>query len=403
LRSELPGLWTSDFKSVGKFGIGFFSVFMLGPQVRVTTMRYRIKENEKSDQWLLEFENGLSDRPTIRKPDASERLLNRGTKISVELNSNVIETILEEKLLIMKLLANRRTVDEKLEEIVMMLCPTMDIKVVFQTTGLGFLNSIVEPDDWKDLTAIEVMRRNGTVMFSGDLVPLKDIESGGLLGRLQPGRNFDSALITHQGLIVGKLSGVVGVVMGHNSMNLARSEAQPLGKVEDWRDWALSALNQSNAVLLSKEHLLNLHPICPELDLPVYLLGGEGLSIKQLKAKFASMLRVRLLAYESDHDSSRDNFSSDDFDKDLSYSPDVLEIPLRKSVLCSNLKIPQIDYQDSFEKALISEWGLDFETQEEITESVGTVNHSSVFREVTIYDRTNQYRRTRTLVDTKAY
>ncbi|MGH8585966.1 MAG: hypothetical protein ACREWE_07250 [Gammaproteobacteria bacterium] len=54
---ELPGLAKSGFDAVGH---GFYSVFMLGSQVRVTTRRFERWERDDADQWLLTFEGRKS-------------------------------------------------------------------------------------------------------------------------------------------------------------------------------------------------------------------------------------------------------------------------------------------------------------------------------------------------------
>ena len=45
---EFPGLSTKGFQSTGKYGIGFFSVFMWGKRVRVTTRRYDAAQQDTS-------------------------------------------------------------------------------------------------------------------------------------------------------------------------------------------------------------------------------------------------------------------------------------------------------------------------------------------------------------------
>jgi HSP90 family molecular chaperone len=52
MSAELPGLATSGFKSTGCYGIGFFSVFMLGDKIRVTTLR---SGEASQDTQVLEF------------------------------------------------------------------------------------------------------------------------------------------------------------------------------------------------------------------------------------------------------------------------------------------------------------------------------------------------------------
>ncbi|MFJ3368836.1 ATP-binding protein [Pseudomonas sp. NPDC086251] len=57
LQSELPGLRSSKFQSIGRFGIGFYSIFMAASAVEVSTRRWR--EN-RSYSCALYFAKGLT-------------------------------------------------------------------------------------------------------------------------------------------------------------------------------------------------------------------------------------------------------------------------------------------------------------------------------------------------------
>jgi len=61
---EFPGLMAAGMHAIGRFGIGFFSVFMLGPVVRVYSRRC----NQGQDTGrLLEFRGGTSARPILSR------------------------------------------------------------------------------------------------------------------------------------------------------------------------------------------------------------------------------------------------------------------------------------------------------------------------------------------------
>lgn len=65
---EFPGLNAAGHSPRGRFGIGFFSIFMAADSVRVFSRRF---DNGLEDTRCLSFDNGLSMRPTIteRKPE----------------------------------------------------------------------------------------------------------------------------------------------------------------------------------------------------------------------------------------------------------------------------------------------------------------------------------------------
>lgn len=63
MMADFPGLLASGMKPTGKYGIGFYSVFMLGESVRVRTRR---ADAAQSQTLILEFNTGLSTRPILR-------------------------------------------------------------------------------------------------------------------------------------------------------------------------------------------------------------------------------------------------------------------------------------------------------------------------------------------------
>lgn len=85
VQSEFPGLRSSKFKSIGKFGIGFYSVFMLAEQVFIASRNY----NEGfSDICQLKFTKGFSLRPILSKgaPQNFGSLLSAQVKLKLKPN-----------------------------------------------------------------------------------------------------------------------------------------------------------------------------------------------------------------------------------------------------------------------------------------------------------------------------
>lgn len=63
-KKEYPGLYSSAFKSVGRFGIGFYAVFMAASKVVVETRKY---DSGLDDTYTIKFPKGLCLRPIISK------------------------------------------------------------------------------------------------------------------------------------------------------------------------------------------------------------------------------------------------------------------------------------------------------------------------------------------------
>lgn len=82
LREEFPGLESRGIQPIGKFGIGFFSVFLLGKKVKIISRRY---DKSLSETLVLEFDS-VSARPIVRKAELGELPLDYVTRVSVRLD-----------------------------------------------------------------------------------------------------------------------------------------------------------------------------------------------------------------------------------------------------------------------------------------------------------------------------
>ena len=65
VQENVPASRRKEWFPLDQFGIGFFSVFMLGDRVRVITRR---PDRAETDALLLEFRDGISSRPFLSTP-----------------------------------------------------------------------------------------------------------------------------------------------------------------------------------------------------------------------------------------------------------------------------------------------------------------------------------------------
>jgi hypothetical protein len=82
VQEEFPGLLSSGFRATGRYGIGFFSVFMAADRVTVITRR---PDAASKDTLVLEFGAGLTGRPILRPATNTEQLRDGGTVVRLQL------------------------------------------------------------------------------------------------------------------------------------------------------------------------------------------------------------------------------------------------------------------------------------------------------------------------------
>ena len=407
LRTELPGLAAGGFKAVGYFGIGFFSVFMLGRNVVVTTRRFSRSSSDDSNQWLLEFGDGLDGRPTLRRPASTEVLRRPGTRVSVALDHQTLEKLQEtmpdsflkkigiryssifgESVQFSKSpqKINVEISPAKFRSAVATLCPTLDVKVQVKINAEDAM-IIINPDDWQTLNLAHLLSRLYTDSFTRSkikdtLIDLREA-SGAFLGRICYAGSFHDAVITSGGLRSGIVPTLAGVVLGHNNTDLARSKSHPLASKEAWQLWAEAWIDSASNH--SVDALSDLHPLCPERDLSVYRLDSQRLNEIQLSQWIQKQSEICVFEGIPDY-KDQDEVSKDSFDQNLRMNADILVLPSSDRKLAKSLGFPLINYTNRLEFSLRMAWG-EFETEDCYDVSVGDVGGVEITRSVTCYAR----------------
>lgn len=244
VRQEIPGLASAGFKAVGQFGIGFLSVFMLGQEVRVTSWRDGDSEDRQSTLWIRD---GTRSRPILTETEPQMRLNEFGTRVSVRLE-NGINSFLERK---------DWTGSGKpwaLADMVGAIAPALDIDVYVKNEA-ETATKVVSANDWLSMKSPHLLKRIAPhCKFSS--MDLKDvIESfGKVVGRLGLGASYTSdglgetpCVLVHQGILVGEASGVSGVLLAGNNVDLARSTARPICSELAARKWAIEMKDRNAA------------------------------------------------------------------------------------------------------------------------------------------------------------
>jgi hypothetical protein len=248
MHDEFPGLESKGFSSTGKYGIGFFSAFMWGEDVSVTTRRF---EDSRQSTKVLVFEKGLSNRPLLREAQENEYIRDGGTRIRVYFaNAVTYGNLFEENL------------DDPLDicQLVEDLCSCLDVNITTEDLRTGKTEIAIRANDWKSLESNMFLKRTlGNRYFQelSDenfeyLVQLSKnirnvVKDGEVVGRgfmLNTGRfshGFDEVpvegVVTVGGFRTIGLTKLVGLFVG-DAVRASRDIGVPIASGKELIDWA---------------------------------------------------------------------------------------------------------------------------------------------------------------------
>lgn len=402
LREHLPGLASTGFQSAGQFGIGFFSVFMLGEKILVVSQARQGNSGMASGSYSLDFHDGLKQRPVLSQSSISgDDFSGGGTRVSVEMPLNDARKIFGLQTLAFAYLKRPNVtspavaVETKGDDIVftnetfahqvLKHVPMSDVRI--RISFNGSLENGIEPNDWITIPDEQLSRRVGIQMLSNSfkpLYPVKD-EGGTVLGRMRMGDQMMPRLaLTHCGIVCGTAEGLHGALQAVEPMNAARTSARVVIPHSSWSQWATlvvaAELDQS-----APERLLQLATLLPDSDLPIYRLADETVNLEKLKhwlGEHGEILVHRGTIYPT----MQDHFSHAAFFNHFEPHDNVLIIP---SVEIPDLWKSQFatpyDPGDKFEKAVTSVWGK--YTQVADSREVGTVDGATMQRQLLVLTR----------------
>lgn len=401
LRNELPGLAARRFSPVGRFGIGFFSIFMLGEHVRVTTYPGNRAKDSNNEQWLLEFGEGLNARPSLRRPNLTERLSQFGTRVSVAMETETLQRLLaathesrssmydlfrEEDRLAIPWLSKKKTKLADIKTVILNLCPTLDINVLMRISQKKSV-AILRANDWVRLKPEHLLQRVPKSGISTQnpqtLLDLRE-DSGMLMGRVSySSSSWDEAIVTFGGIKSGTVPNLFGALLGENNSDLVRSKSRPIASREAWGKWASEWIDKFGGKEV--DTLADLHLFCSERDLPLYRVEGKQFTEVQLTEWLRGRDEVYVLEGFPAHE-DYDDVSADRFGQYFKLSSEILVLPSPRGGFSKSLNFPKINYTGRLEAALHTAWGegVDWEGPDEL---VGDVQGTEIYRLATRYFR----------------
>jgi len=232
------------FESTGKYGIGFFSVFMWGERVRVTTRRYDEAQDETR---VLEFENALKSRPLLRKALEAEFIHDGGTIVRVWPRGVLdIEKDWIHLPSALDFMFARKATPVR---VAYWLCPSLDGNLFIESDSKKGM--LVSASDWQTLPGDELIRRT-TTEYSEKLrkkagTNVRELYRNGIVvGRscVMPGRV--RGVVTVGGLRSLTAINIAGILLGE-SVRTSREEADLLASDDELARWA-----SEQAILIPK-------------------------------------------------------------------------------------------------------------------------------------------------------
>lgn len=389
---EFPGLASTGMKARGKYGIGFFSVFMLGDFVRVATRRF---DRDLRSAKLLEFRSGLGSRPNLREAAPEELPLDGGTRIEVRLRKNPTEP---EGLLHQQGFFESHV--RKFEDMIGEIAPASDVTISIIHDGKTVGG--VAPGDWLKVESTDLLQRispwRSPPSKPRDRLQLAELrdEDGRIYGRarIQAG---GSGLITVDGLAASTIQNVEGILIGVET-TASRNSAQPTVPAPVLAGWASEqaiAIAAADLTDADKAEAAEVVLACGGnvAELPIIRWQAEWMPTSH----FAEVVKCveRLMIHEGDitHDDD-DDVPKRAFEFSFEQDPNIASTVsngfggLHNSAwIAAVVQGKGLRPIQLIENVLLSVWGAT-EHQDE-TVVVGEVNGTEIYRIVTIYSRSN--------------
>jgi len=280
VRRDYPGLAASGFVPAGRFGIGFFSVFMWGDRLQIFSRPFQDQATH-----VLEFDNGLGAHPILRLAEPGEQLEEGGSRVRVWLSR---ERDWEQMLLDRSDQWDHWSESEEritFAELLGRIAPTLDVTLKLEDKS-GQVQTVIEANDWQTLDATRLLRRIGNTArgintalmeFLAPMVrPVLDA-NGQCIGRIciasgAMQRWAGLSVITAGGLRARYSREFTGTLLGSTDV-ATRDDAEPLALREDLARWATEQARLWERYQLSFEGY-ELHKRL-DIGLAVLSCGGE--------------------------------------------------------------------------------------------------------------------------------
>ncbi|EJD6312429.1 hypothetical protein CFY86_02155 [Raoultella ornithinolytica] len=399
VRYEHPKLAQTGFSSIGQFGIGFYSAFMISNYVKIITHRYKLKSDESNSHWKLTFPNGLEERPFISKPNNQEELKKHGTTISLRIEDETLNDLLikkKEDIFSEEKIISKEEIHDEFKKLIMWIFPASEIDLHLITKEKS--ERIISANDWLTISDKDLLIRVNNQNTDQKLYPLKI--DGRTVGRVRITNHSyylinecSPLIVSFKGARAGKIYGLDGLCLSfENNGKAERNDALPNYPLESWVDWAKEIVNSEP--MLSIQFLLKLHVLLPNDDLNVWLDSHSRCSLKEIKKMLVVSDEILFHNGSIDYDDD-DGVRRSDFEDDLMLVNNIIIINSKTSYyfndeftfekLIEKFNLPRVSYVEKLEGLIKETWG-EFEENEDY-ETIGLVDGTEIIRSVTKYSK----------------
>jgi hypothetical protein len=237
---------SKGFESIGKFGIGFFSIFMLGERITVTSWKFG---EAITNMKTLDFHDGLSSNPILREPTENEKriVIDRGTSITIKIKDDPFSKT--------GFIGNSQFQENTLFSLVKYFIPSPNVKITIEELD-GNINTI-KPNTVDDLKFdefidhIHIIRTNnldhiGIInLFKNLNLKLFEIKDDkrlyGKLAVLPQIGNIglsSTSVVLSNGIRINEIGGFAGYIITDDVISIKRDAFSKLIPYDVMKKWA---------------------------------------------------------------------------------------------------------------------------------------------------------------------
>ena len=392
---EFPGLASAGMKSRGKYGIGFFSVFILGDHVRVMSRRF---DRSSDSAKMLEFRQGLGSRPNLCDLKGADFLLDGGTRIEVKLKYRP-----NDPGGMLYRVRGSTVINLDLFDLVASIAPACDVAISVKNENGSVRMTMA--GDWLQLSSQELEKRinGGEKILRGmetktELSELRD-EEGRIYGRARIDYSdgwSSNGLMTVDGLAANRVARFCGILIGIED-TASRNSAIPLVPPS-----VLAAWSSEQAGIIACADISD-----NEKAMAAAIILGCGGDIEDLPIVNIDDLWMNRSEFE-DHLRNVDQIAvvdgpiEYDEDDDVAYRSFAVWFEVEPTLARTakrpfgglldidwtenHLKIGDRRPMEYVQEVILQTWGVDIEISDE-QRVVGEVNGTEIYRSTLVYSR----------------